>query len=78
MRTFLKEKKVVFDSLVVAFLLCVAIVKLFFENDPGERNWNLFSGIIFLLLAVARIAIVVIALRSKKQEENVASDINKN
>jgi len=76
MLTFFKKNRVVLDSLTAGLLVFLAAIKFFFDNNTRERNWNLFLGIVFLGLAIIKIADVVVALRSKKKDESLSGDIN--
>lgn len=78
MLTFFKKNWIVFDSLAAGLLIFLALTEFFFDNISGERKWNTFLGIIFLGLAIVKVADLVAELKRGRKPGNVAGDINKN
>jgi len=78
MLAFIKKNWFVFDSLAAVMLFFLAVTEFFFDNKSGERKWNTFLGIIFLGLAIVKVADMVMELKHGRKPGNAASDINKN
>ena len=68
MLKFFKKHKLVLDVVATGLWFFLAITKLFFENSPDKNNWNLFLGIVFLLMGIVKITDVVDVLKTKKTE----------
>jgi len=69
MLTFFKKKWIVFDSLAAAVLIFLAITEFFFDNISGERRWNTFLGIIFLGLAILKVADLLVELKRDRRHK---------
>ena len=52
MLKFFRKYELQFKILAIAVWLFAAIEKIFLQDDPEKKNWNLFIGIIFGLLAI--------------------------
>jgi hypothetical protein len=67
MLKFFRKYELQFQILATAVWLFAAIEKIFLQDDPGKKNWNLFIGIIFGFLAIFYFFEVIELVKNRKR-----------
>ena len=70
MLKFFRKYELQFKILATAVWLFAAIEKIFLQDDSEKKNWNLFIGIIFGLLAIFYLFEVVELIKNRKTKKD--------